>query len=167
MNNLGIHFNRGGGRGDDDTETPDSSDTDASDDDTDDETRHTDDDTVVHPIYTDPISVIYLHERLSGIFAEKVHGRYYLGVAAYTGDADSPVLDLAVSASTFRRFPFSQVSLYASAHCTIGATIPQYVPRIDILQVIIVRGVYSVVVKTTWLRAVQISWRRRRRARRN
>jgi hypothetical protein len=166
MNNLGIHFTRGGGRGDDDTEIPNSSDTDT--DDSDDETRHTDDDTVVHPIYTDPISVIYLHERLSGIFAEKVHGRYYLGVAAYTGDAeDSPVLDLAVSASTFRRFPFADVFAYASAHCTIGATIPQYVPRIDILQVIIVRGVYSVVVKTTWIKSIQNKWRGRLRARRN
>lgn len=123
-------------------------------------------DTVVAPLFRDPIDTIYLFEYQTKIFSDKIDGKYYIGIAA-PDECSGKILDIALSRDAFFTFPSKDVLAYLRANCTVAVPRPRRRPNIDILQVKIIDGVYSVVVKTTWLIAVQRKWRSILTARRN
>lgn len=157
MYSLGMHFNRSSSANNTDMETVNLTDDSGSDTDSDTD-NNSDADTIVAPLFRNPIDRIYLFEHQTNIFSEKIDGKYYIGIAAPDG-CSGQILDIALSLPAFFRFPPKDVLAYARTYCTVSVTLPRYRRCIDILQVKIIHGVYSVVVKTTWLKAVQRKWR--------
>jgi hypothetical protein len=119
-----------------------------------------DTDTVLEMMGDDIENSVYIAETVENMFAEKVNRKYYVGIAA--DDAtEGTILDIAVSPKSFFRFSVAAVKAYLCAFST-----HEYArTNIDIMQLIVIDGVYSVVVKTTWLKTIQRKWRSIRQAR--
>jgi hypothetical protein len=110
--------------------------------------------TVLEMLGRDAEESVYIAESVENMFAEKVDRKYYVGIAA--DDATSgAILDIAVSPSSFFAFPATSVIAYLRAYSTHECARK----HIDIMQLVIVEGTYTVVVKTTWLKTIQRKWR--------
>jgi hypothetical protein len=87
------------------------------------------------------------------IDAPKQHGHYYLGNWSVLD-----LLDVAVSPCTFFQFEYKDIVEYVceySVHSTRRRP-----PKIDILQLYIVRDTYHIITKTHWIRLIQRHWRK-------
>lgn len=111
-------------------------------------------DTVLDMLGRDIEDSVYIAELAQNMFAEKVDRKYYVGIAADDAN-EGTILDIAVSPKSFFAFSTSAVKAYLHAYSTHECARR----HIDIMQLIVIDGIYSVVVKTTWLKTIQRKWR--------
>jgi len=97
---------------------------------------------------------------------ERVDGGYYIGVSdlVQEGGADGDwiyLLGYALTKNSFFKYPFDVIRRYMNYY-SILYPVPECTTRnVDIVQLIIRNdNVYSVVIKTFWLKLIQRSWKR-------
>ena len=96
-------------------------------------------------------------EESEHLFQEKVDKHYYIGLSTQIEGDDFLVMANTISTKGFFKFPYHKLLHYLWLHSIIRVK----QPKIDILKLIIQPdGVYSVVIKTFWLRVFQRRWKR-------
>jgi hypothetical protein len=89
-------------------------------------------------------------------YADKKNAYYYLGICKYISTEDYFLSIKSISPRMLYNYPYQTVIRYLQDYSFV------YVrnPKIDIMQLVIMDNLYTVIVKTVWLRIVQRSWRR-------
>jgi len=96
-------------------------------------------------------------EESEHLFQEKVDKQYYIGLSTQIEGDDFLVMANTISTKGFFKFPYHKLLHYLWLHSIIRVK----QPKIDILKLIIQPdGVYTVVIKTFWLRVFQRRWKR-------
>jgi hypothetical protein len=122
----------------------------------------------IDPIYEEEMNFMDWEENISRreydfVTTEKETGKYYLGIPRYVKRTHRDrnyriVLENSISVPTFYAYPFNEVLLYLSLY---SFEFPVFPERVDIVQMdISTDGVYTVIIKTFWLRIVQRTWKR-------
>jgi hypothetical protein len=96
-------------------------------------------------------------EESQHLFQEKVDKQYYIGLSTQIEGDDFLVMANTISKKGFFKFPYHKLLHYLWLHSIIRVK----QPKIDILKLYISPdGVYTVVIKTFWLRVFQRRWKR-------
>uniref|UniRef100_A0A6C0HTK7 Uncharacterized protein n=1 Tax=viral metagenome TaxID=1070528 RepID=A0A6C0HTK7_9ZZZZ len=96
-------------------------------------------------------------EESEHLFQEKVDKQYYIGLATQIEGDDFLVMANTISTKGFLKNPYHKLLHYLWLHSIIRVK----QPKIDILKLVIRSdGVYTVVIKTFWLRVFQRRWKR-------
>jgi len=96
-------------------------------------------------------------EESEHLFQEKLDKHYYVGLATQIEGDDFLVMANTISTKGFFKFPYHKLLHYLWLHSIIRVK----QPKIDILKLYISPdGVYTVVIKTFWLRVFQRRWKR-------
>jgi len=96
-------------------------------------------------------------EESEHLFQEKVDKHYYIGLSTQIEGDNFLVMANTISTKGFFKFPYHKLLHYLWLHSIIRVK----QPKIDILKLIIQPdGVYTVVIKTFWLRVFQRRWKR-------
>lgn len=88
-------------------------------------------------------------------YIEKVDGNYYLG--SYSLADDILLLDTTISMHDFTTKRYSEIMIYFYTYRMVRT---RCIPVIDILQLVICNNVYTVILKTFWIRIIQRIWKR-------
>jgi len=96
-------------------------------------------------------------EESEHLFKEKVDKHYYIGLSTQIEGNNSLIMANTISTKGFFKFSYYKLLHYLWIHSIIRVK----QPKIDILKLIIQPdGVYSVIIKTFWLRVFQRRWKR-------
>ena len=107
------------------------------------------------------ISVIF-QEDCSHLYMDKEDQQYYIGFCKQMHKPNLLLMANSVSSHTFFRHPYERIYQYLQNYSTLQL----YSPKIEIMQLHITSDfVYSIVIKTFWLRIIQRHWKRTFRAR--
>jgi hypothetical protein len=102
------------------------------------------------------IYMIYDDEDMEYIDEEKKNLKYYIGLPAYIETENEFVLMSTISPAAFHKYNINTITEYIYQYSIMY--IPHPTPHI--LQLFIKSdGVYSVIIKTYWLRIIQRTWR--------
>lgn len=91
------------------------------------------------------------------LFEEKVDNHYYIGMSTKIKEDDFLIMANTISVKSFLKYPYQKIFYYLWLHSIIRVSRP----KIDILKLIIrPDGIFSVIIKTFWLRIFQRRWKR-------
>jgi hypothetical protein len=90
------------------------------------------------------------------LYSEKLEGHYYIGLAKRLR-SDSLLLVNSVSPTTFFRYPFHQIRNYLIKYSILEV----YQAKVHIMKLCITDDeIFTVVLKTHWLRLIQRHWKK-------
>ena len=128
---------------------------------TDDSYNNSDDDYIDNIYYTDR----------EFVGSDKESGKYYIGSCEIISNPSTGyylLMRIAVSKITFFKFPFTHINKYlcwfniAERDDRFNFQWNYYIKwtRVNILKLYIINDVYTVVIKTFWIRIIQRNWKR-------